>query len=80
MQTHEPARLLTEQFLAWLAEKPRSYRDVMEAWRSSCPRLTVWEDALADGLVRYEGGDSRLVRLTTRGRAILAGQSAREPV
>lgn len=66
----DPAALLTFQFLAWLTEAPRSYRDVMEAWRSSCPRLTVWEDALTDDLVRC--GSDRIVGLTARGRAVLA--------
>jgi hypothetical protein len=48
----------------------------MEAWRSSCPRFTIWEDALSDGLVRLEGtggramSDTRVV-LTGRGRAVL---------
>jgi hypothetical protein len=44
----------TLQLLAWIAERPRTYRETMEAWKSSCPRLTVWEDAVADGLVRVE--------------------------
>jgi hypothetical protein len=42
---------LTIDFLAWLAAKPRDYIDVMDAWRTSCPRLTVWEDAIDAGLV-----------------------------
>ena len=33
------------QFLAWLSERPRSYADTMEAWKTSCPRLSAWEDA-----------------------------------
>jgi hypothetical protein len=41
----------------------------MDAWQSSCPRLSIWEDALADGLVRFERG---LVALTDTGRATLA--------
>jgi hypothetical protein len=41
----------------------------MEAWRSSCPRLTVWEDAVSDRLVRTRGAD---VVLTERGRQALA--------
>jgi hypothetical protein len=65
----EPVRLLTIQFLAWLAERPRPYTEVMEAWRSSCPRLTIWEDAVTDDLVRCDG--DRLVRLTPRGRVAL---------
>ena len=64
-----PAHLLTLQFLAWLADRPRAYGEVMEAWRSSCPRLTIWEDALADDLVHCDG--NRIVGLTARGRAML---------
>jgi hypothetical protein len=41
----------TLELLAWLSERPRSYAETMEAWTSHCPRLTVWEDAIADGLV-----------------------------
>ena len=41
----------TLELLAWISERPRSYADTMEAWTSHCPRLTVWEDAIADGLV-----------------------------
>jgi hypothetical protein len=43
---------LTLDFLTWLAARPRSYDETMDAWRTSCPRLSIWEDALADGLVR----------------------------
>src|SRR4051812_27860509 len=38
----------------------------MEAWKSSCPRLTVWEDAVTDGLVEIRRGE---VRLTQRGES-----------
>ena len=67
------AHALTQQFLAWVAEGERSYADA-EAWRRSCPHLSIWEDAIADGLVRFQNGGnmqgSRLV-LTPRGRALL---------
>jgi hypothetical protein len=43
----------------------------MEAWHSACPRMTIWEDALRDGLVVYEAATTKLVRLTPEGRAIL---------
>ena len=42
----------TVQLLAWIAEQSRSYAETIEAWKTSCPRLAVWEDALADDLVR----------------------------
>ena len=53
MQT--AAHALTQQFLAWVDEAPRSYADA-EAWRRSCPHLSIWEDAISDGLVRFENG------------------------
>jgi hypothetical protein len=49
---------LTEQFLAWVAQRPRTYGEAMEAWRSTCPHLSIWEDAVRDGLVRLENGGS----------------------
>lgn len=64
---------LTRQFLAWLAEGERSYAEVMEAWRTNCPRLSVWEDATIAGLVQREkrGDSATIVTLTVRGRAFL---------
>jgi hypothetical protein len=64
------------QFLAWVADRPRSYTDAMDAWRTSCPRLSVWEDAILEGLVQLENGGSRAVSLTRRGRAALAKAKA----
>ena len=43
------------QFLAWVAARPRDYGETMDAWRTSCPRISVWEDALAEGLVAPDG-------------------------
>jgi hypothetical protein len=57
------------QLLAWIAERPRTYVETIETWKSSCPRLTVWEDALSDGLVRVE---RRHVLLTAAGTEVLA--------
>jgi D-3-phosphoglycerate dehydrogenase len=59
---------LTHDLLTWIAKEPRTYRDTMEAWRTHCPRLPVWEDAIDDGLVRVR--DSK-VTLTRRGEAML---------
>lgn len=64
--TTEPLIL---DFLAWLAASPRPYQEVMEAWRTSCPRLTIWEDCLEAGYVaRLAGGRERMVVLTELGR------------
>jgi hypothetical protein len=72
----EPVSLIMIQFLAWVADRPRTYPQTMAAWRSSCPRLSVWEDAIVDGLVRVENGNGRAVVLTERGREILKSGAA----
>jgi hypothetical protein len=64
------------QFLSWVDTKPRSYGETMDAWRTSCPRLSIWEDAVGDGLVALEPaagrqGEARVV-LTADGRARIA--------
>ena len=71
----------TLELLAWLTAGPRTYRETMEAWRTSCPRLSVWEDAVADGLVevRRNGAGDSLVALTGAGKAVLE-QGARGAV
>jgi hypothetical protein len=65
---------LTRQFLVWVAEGPRTYGEAMDAWRSTCPRLSIWEDAVGDGLVRLENGgpmNASRVLLTPAGEAVL---------
>jgi hypothetical protein len=60
-------------FLHWLDAEPRAYAEVMDVWRTSCPRLTVWEDAVDGGLIerrRTEAG--AIVVLTPTGRLTLA--------
>ena len=58
--------------LDWLASAERTYEEVMDAWRTSCPKLPVWEDANDRGLVATEqvGGRS-VVRATPSGLALL---------
>jgi hypothetical protein len=64
---------LLRDLVAWVAAEPRPYRDVMEAWRTNCPRLTVWEDAVEGGFVAISrgGADGLQVSATLRGRALL---------
>ncbi len=69
----EPESLMV-QFLTWVSDCRRSYEDAMAAWQSTCPRHTIWEDAIIGGLVRIEsanGSSQSQVTLTPRGRAIL---------
>jgi hypothetical protein len=64
----------TRELLAWIAARPRSYDEAIEAWKTSCPQLSVWDDALIDSLVqvvRDETGSR--VTLTSRGRDVLTG-------
>ena len=65
----DSANALTLELLRFIASRPRTYAEAMEAWRSSCPRHTIWEDALEDGLIDCH--DGRLA-LTAEGRARLA--------
>ena len=60
---------LTTQLLEWLDREPRRYDETLDAWKTSCPRLSIWEDALADRLIRFEAGR---VHVTPAGRALLA--------
>jgi hypothetical protein len=60
---------LVLDFLEWLAGGPKPYAEVMEAWRTSCPRLTVWEDAVDAGYVVRRAGVT--VALTAEGRSFL---------
>jgi len=67
------------EFLTWVASRKRTYVEAMEAWGSTCPRHTVWEDAIADGLIRVARRGTvqqSEVILTPRGRAILDGSDA----
>ena len=48
---HEPLIL---HLVEWIGMRPRPYADVMDAWRTSCPRLTIWEDTVDAGFVAHE--------------------------
>ncbi|SEJ10727.1 hypothetical protein SAMN03159494_01690 [Achromobacter sp. NFACC18-2] len=67
------------QFLLWIAARPRTYSETMEAWRTNCPRLSAWEDATANGLIDMTQEESpvrgeSVVVLTAKGRAMLMGK------
>jgi len=54
--------------LEWLAREPRTHAEVMDGWRTSCPRLPVWEEATDKGYVARRG---RFVEVTPQGRSFL---------
>jgi hypothetical protein len=37
--------------LEWIGPNARPYTEVIEVWRTSCPRLPVWEDATERGFI-----------------------------
>jgi hypothetical protein len=50
----------------------------MEAWQSHCPRQTIWEDAVIEGLIRIvpqESAHDPEVTLTELGRSFLNGRT-----
>jgi hypothetical protein len=73
---------LIVDFLEWLSAEPRYYANVMETWRTSCPRLTVWEDAVDRGLVTrtFQDGKGAIVALTETGQHFLDRQRSRPVV
>ena len=63
---------LVLDLVEWVARKDRSYEETMDAWRTSCPRLPVWEDANDHGLVCVENSNGRpCVRVTPAGFELL---------
>ena len=59
--------------IEWCAKEPRTQAEVLDAWRTSCPRLTVWEDATERGLLTRKSipGSPPQVAVTAAGQAFL---------
>ena len=56
----------------WVIRKERTYEETMDAWRTSCPKLPVWEDATERGLLETAFANGRpMVRATPAGLAFL---------
>lgn len=64
---------LVLDFVEWIAREPRLYSEVIATWRTSCPRLTIWEDAVDRGYVTRESvsGFGMLVTVTEDGERLL---------
>jgi hypothetical protein len=73
---NEAASLLMQQFLAWVADRPRTREQAVEAWHS-CPHISVWEDAIVSGLVRTENNGKRTIALTPQGEQLLKKSKAK---
>jgi hypothetical protein len=67
----------TRELLAWIDARPRTYDETIEAWTTSCPRLSVWDDAVSAGLVTVRrGAGSSLVVVTEAGRRLASESPA----
>jgi len=74
----DPIEPLILDLLEWIGPGPRPYAEVLEAWRTSCPRLPVWEEANQRGFIDHLRGQGQgaLVAVSALGRAQLG---ARQP-
>jgi len=77
----DPVEPLILDLLEWIGPRPRPYAEVLEAWRTSCPRLPVWEEANQRGFIDHfhEQGQAARVAVSALGRAELAAQRASRP-
>jgi hypothetical protein len=72
---------LIRDLVQWCAREPRPYGEALDAWRTSCPRLMVWEEAVGRGLVETRAASAGLaVVATAKGRALLATAAGLAPV
>jgi hypothetical protein len=64
---------LVLDLVEWIAKAPRLYSEVIDSWRTSCPRLTIWEDAVDRGYVAREAiaGVGTIVTVTEDGKKFL---------
>jgi len=78
----DPIEALILDLLEWIGPESRPYPEVMDAWRTSCPRLPVWEDATDRGFIgrHFEEGRGMLVSVTALGREHLAKRRPRSRI
>ncbi len=69
----ESADPLVLDFVEWVAREPRAYAEVIATWKTSCPRLTIWEDASERGYVARETlpGVGLIIAVTPDGERLL---------
>lgn len=69
----DPVDALVLDLLEWIGPQPRAYAEVIDAWRTSCPRLPVWEEANARGYIVHEHveGTGTLISVSPVGHAVL---------
>jgi hypothetical protein len=75
----DPVDVLVLDLLAWIGPDGKPYREVMDAWRTSCPRLPVWEEANERGYIeRHWRGSEAMIRISALGAKALAERKAQQ--
>jgi hypothetical protein len=76
MPESDPVAALVLDLLEWIGPAPRSYSEVIEAWRTSCPRLPVWEEANSRGFLAHgrREGIGAVVSVSPEGLAHLRAE------
>ncbi|MGI9400112.1 MAG: hypothetical protein ACR2O0_02570 [Rhizobiaceae bacterium] len=64
---------LMADLVGWISKEPRTYQEAMDAWRTSCPRLSIWEDAVDHGFIKREIDEKSvpIVQVTAKGNEFL---------
>ena len=75
----DPVEPLILDLLEWIGPRVRPYAEVIEAWRTSCPRLPVWEEANARGYILHVHGDGRPASVTLTRAGLLQMAARRTP-
>ena len=75
----DPVDALVVDLLEWIGPRGRPYAEVMDAWRTSCPRLPVWEEANARGYIAREqvAGAGLVISVSAEGVALLTKSRGR---
>jgi len=78
----DPVEALILDLLEWIGPDSRPYSEVIEAWRTSCPRLPVWEEADSRGFInhRHQAGVGVFVSVSPVGRVFLTQHRQRDPI
>ncbi|MGB0631655.1 MAG: hypothetical protein ACPGRZ_13275 [Alphaproteobacteria bacterium] len=73
---------LVLDLVEWVAKRPQHIDIVMDAWRTSCPRLPVWEDTVDGGYIdrNYVPGTGTVVSVSDKGRDFLRSRGRKLPV
>jgi hypothetical protein len=74
MNMFDPIEALILDLLEWIGSHPRPYSEVIDAWRTSCPRLPIWEEANSRGFINNEHreGVGSFVSVSPLGRTFLS--------